>query len=307
MSLYVESRTQVADGKHPGFSELHITPARTGGRRLGARAAPPIRETVFGRGAGHKSGDDHVTRASDAMDRGDGQQAQSQSPMARPRVPVAERARASRTGRGPWITVPGFGTGERETGRAAAGATRPVGSDARQASNRATGIPSSRALSTRFSLMPPPGKATRPVGRSLRSWSLRRNGAARPWAFQSGRNTTWCTAWLSAQRAAMRSAPGPLSVLSVSDGEALGLFDGCRWSGRSLDGMEPRGGVAGSVARSFPFPFPSTPRVGTRERHRERLRPVPCRCWQRPGERSGSARRRPARRGLRARVGGARR
>ena len=105
----------------------------------------------------------------------------------------------------------------------------------------------------------------------------------------------------------VRDAVLALSVLSVSDGEALGLFDGCRWSGRSLDGMEPRGGVAGSVARSFPFPFPSTPRVGTRERHRERLRPVPCRCWQRPGERSGSARRRPARRGLRARVGGARR
>ena len=33
----------------------------------------PHRETVFGRDAGHERGDDHVTRASDAMDRGHGQ------------------------------------------------------------------------------------------------------------------------------------------------------------------------------------------------------------------------------------------
>ena len=36
---------------------------------MGARVAPPIPETVFGRDAGHKRGDDHVTRSSDAMDR----------------------------------------------------------------------------------------------------------------------------------------------------------------------------------------------------------------------------------------------
>ena len=116
--------------------------------------------------------------------------AQTQSPTGRPRVPVAERARAGRTGREPSIPAPGFGAGERETGRAAAGATRPVGGDAGQAFTSKTGMPSARALSTRFSLMPPPGKATRPVGRSLRSCSLRRKGAARPWAFQSGLNTT---------------------------------------------------------------------------------------------------------------------
>ena len=37
---------------------------------MGARVAPPIPETEFGRDAGHKRGDDYVTRASDAMDRG---------------------------------------------------------------------------------------------------------------------------------------------------------------------------------------------------------------------------------------------
>ena len=35
-----------------------------------AGTAPPIRETVFGRDTGHERGDDHVTRASDAMERG---------------------------------------------------------------------------------------------------------------------------------------------------------------------------------------------------------------------------------------------
>ena len=39
---------------------------------MGARVVPPIPETVFGRDAGHKRGDDHVTRASDAMDSGHG-------------------------------------------------------------------------------------------------------------------------------------------------------------------------------------------------------------------------------------------
>ena len=106
--VYVESRTEVSDGKRRGFPELHIESARTGGRRLGARVVPPIPETMFGRDAGHKRSDEHVTRASDAMDRSDGQQAQSQSPTARPRVPVAEQARAGRTGRGPSIPAPGY-------------------------------------------------------------------------------------------------------------------------------------------------------------------------------------------------------
>ena len=45
---------------------------------------------------------------------------------------------------------------------------------------RQTGMPSERALSTRFSVMPEPGNAMTPFGRRLRSSSLRRNGAARP-------------------------------------------------------------------------------------------------------------------------------
>ena len=68
---YVESRAQVADGKGPGFAELHIKSARIGEGFDGwaPRAARPIRETVFGRNAGDERGDDHVTRAFDAMDR----------------------------------------------------------------------------------------------------------------------------------------------------------------------------------------------------------------------------------------------
>ena len=42
--------------------------------------------------------------------------------------------------------------------------------------------------------MPLPGKAITPFGRRLRSSSLRRNGAARPWRSQSGLQTTNLTA-----------------------------------------------------------------------------------------------------------------
>ncbi len=105
---HVESRTQVADGKRPGFSELHIKPARTGGRRLGARVVPPIPETVFGRDAGHKRGDDHMTRASDAMDRGHGRHEQRIEREAgercgrfRPRVQAREGRRAEGARRRP--------------------------------------------------------------------------------------------------------------------------------------------------------------------------------------------------------------
>ena len=55
-----------------------------------------------------------------------------------------------------------------------------------QAAARMTGMPSWRARSTRFSVMPLPGKAMTPLGRRSRSSSLRRNGAARPWRCQSG-------------------------------------------------------------------------------------------------------------------------
>ena len=45
-----------------------------------------------------------------------------------------------------------------------------------QAAMRCTGIPSWRALSTRFSVMPLPGKAMTPLGRRLSSSSLHRMG-----------------------------------------------------------------------------------------------------------------------------------
>ena len=53
---YVESRAQVADGKGSGFAELHIKSARIGegSDDCAPRAAPAIRETVFGRDAGHE-------------------------------------------------------------------------------------------------------------------------------------------------------------------------------------------------------------------------------------------------------------
>ena len=67
-----------------------------------------------------------------------------------------------------------------KTGRATAEAmTRPA-MRCGQAAQRATGMPSCRARSTRFSVMPDPGKAMTPLGRRFSSSSLRRNGAARP-------------------------------------------------------------------------------------------------------------------------------
>ena len=92
--LYVESRTQVADGQGPGFAEPHIKSARNGEGPDGwaPGAAPAIRETVFGRDAGHERGDDHVTRASDAMDRGHGIDGDGQ------REPRIEREAGERRG-----------------------------------------------------------------------------------------------------------------------------------------------------------------------------------------------------------------
>ena len=54
------------------------------------------------------------------------------------------------------------------------------------AATRCTGMPSFTALSTRLSVMPEPGNAMTPLGRRFSSSSLRRNGAARPCAFQLG-------------------------------------------------------------------------------------------------------------------------
>src|SRR5271170_365612 len=79
---------------------------------------------------------------------------------------------------------------------------------------RHTGMPSLRALSARFSEMPEPGKTTRPVGSASSIVSLRLKGAALRWRFQSGLNTTWATLRLSAQHAAIRSAPRGLPPCS---------------------------------------------------------------------------------------------
>ena len=53
-----------------------------------------------------------------------------------------------------------------------------------------TGIPSWRALSTRFPVIPDPGNAMTPLGSRFSSSSFLRKGAALPCAFQSGRHTT---------------------------------------------------------------------------------------------------------------------
>ena len=78
----------------------------------------------------------------------------------------------------------------KETDRAT-GVTRPAMRSGQAA--RMTGMPSCLALSTRFSVMPLPGKAMTPFGRRFSSSSLRRNGAARPWRSQSGLQTTKLT------------------------------------------------------------------------------------------------------------------
>ena len=56
--------------------------------------------------------------------------------------------------------------------------------------------------------MPDPGNAMTPLGNRFRSSSFLRKGAALPWAFQSGRHTTWSTPRASAQLAAIFSTPG---------------------------------------------------------------------------------------------------
>ena len=55
--------------------------------------------------------------------------------------------------------------------------------------------------------MPEPGNTINPIGRTSRIRSLRLNGAALACRFQSGLKTTCVTLRLSAQQAAMRSAP----------------------------------------------------------------------------------------------------
>src|SRR4029453_1292369 len=61
-------------------------------------------------------------------------------------------------------------------------------------------MPSLRALSARFSLMPEPGNRRTPIGIASSIWSLRLNGAAFLCRAQSGLNATWGTCRLSAQQ-----------------------------------------------------------------------------------------------------------
>ena len=63
--------------------------------------------------------------------------------------------------------------------------------------------------------MPDPGKAMMPLGSMFRRSSLRRKGAARPWAFQSGRQTIWWTPRAAAQLDAILSVPGPSPWIST--------------------------------------------------------------------------------------------
>src|ERR1700722_1668538 len=72
---------------------------------------------------------------------------------------------------------------------------------------RQTGMPSMRALSARLAEMPEPGQTMTPIGRISSIRSLRLNGAALPWRVHSGLKTICGALRLSAQQAAMRSAP----------------------------------------------------------------------------------------------------
>ena len=68
-------------------------------------------------------------------------------------------------------------------------------------------MPSFLALSARLSVMPVPGNTMTACGTSARRRSLRLKGAALPSRSQSGLNAICVTLRLSAQQAAMRSAP----------------------------------------------------------------------------------------------------
>ena len=76
--------------------------------------------------------------------------------------------------------------------------------------------------------MPEPGNAMTPVGRKLRSSSLRRKGAALPWAFQSGRQMTWLTPRASAQLAAIFSTPGRRRAAGPCRRTSRGCGRACR-------------------------------------------------------------------------------
>ena len=83
---------------------------------LAPRVAPAIRDTAFGRDAGHERGDDHVTRASDAMNRGYGQ-----------RDPRIEREFAERRGGNSRKRSAGRERAGQEPGRADRELDRPPG------------------------------------------------------------------------------------------------------------------------------------------------------------------------------------
>ena len=79
---------------------------------------------------------------------------------------------------------------------------------------RHTGMPSFFALSARLAEMPEPGNTTTPIGSASSIRSLRLKGAALLCRVQSGLKRTCGTLRLSAQQAAMRSAPRGLPPCS---------------------------------------------------------------------------------------------
>ena len=173
------------DAGEAGGSE---PPRRLSGRRCGAlREAVPDEVRAGSAGAPaqvlgevHR----HVTGSAIASAGGtDGSRAQHAAGDAE-RSEAASAARSARENDGAAATP----LARKETDRATR-VTRPAMRSSQAA--RMTGMPSCLALSTRFSVMPLPGKAMTPFGRRFRSSSLRRNGAARPWRSQSGLQTIW--------------------------------------------------------------------------------------------------------------------
>ena len=161
-----------APARMPGATR----PAVRGDRRSGGRS---LRRVVDGCRSTHAKRGAAASEANAERQRRRRAQRDGRRTRRKPR-------RARREARARMTVPPRHRVPESETGRAT-GVTRPAMRCGQAA--RMTGMPSCRALSTRFSVMPLPGKAMTPFGRRFRSSSLRRNGAARPWRSQSGLQT----------------------------------------------------------------------------------------------------------------------
>ena len=205
-----------------------------------------------------------------------------------------------------------------ETGRAAAGATTRPAMRCGYARHWWTGMPSCRARSTRLSVMPEPGNAITPFGSRFSSSSLRRNGAARPCAVQSGLHTTWSTPLRSAQRAAIRSTPGPPPCARTMSAHLAFAWSRARDHRRRVlnvlaagDGDERPSGRCARVSRSFRARMKSRASMLAEvslPAARRSSRAAGARCRRslrgtaRPRRRASARRRRGGRRGC-ARVG----